>query len=899
MKASYSIFNQAYTKNEYPLYIILKLTQISKFNMSDPLISREVVCYSQSSQEDPKIEQPGSIKHALYEHQKTILYRKWILDKSRVIQIPNEDAVKRFSAVTSDQLIVTSDAQHVELPPGSGKTPIEIVYTYMYPKPRKIIPRTANSIIGYSWEETKYVQVDENQHHMNKNEHFNEFRMVVSLMYEKSINPVAYVCKPLVQVMAEIKRFCPQLKVFTIRDAKSLKQFRDSYNDGSINKYDMVIIKYTSTTVSFNLEAKCQKDDDEYIVPDDGKIYNMTDAINIIMKGCAFQRAIYDDYDTVKFAQEAKELNAHYVTLVSGTNDERQLVENKRDVRYNSLTDMFRQNMHARIWDFPRDRVACETFGCIVEKDYMKRSMNLPHYVQYMYVFDNPNDKYIHLMGVMGNANEIMEALNGDAIKTAAEKLGMKTDSVADMFAKLLGKSYDAYIADKHILRVIYALIRYYTRYASVLPDHPRGRYSEAELSSIDNTVVKLSEKEGKREATIATLNISLPPRDILDENNDVLPEYSSKIIKYNSRNILDELNDLAKKYENKKEMDGAAVKRVQDNLRGGCCDVCRFPVAGRINARPEKAESSDEDVSDDVSEDVSSDDDSSDDDSDDSDVDVCGDEGIFIPKCCGIIVCEICFKTSFHVHQYHDRKANADILAGKCAKCPNRVLNIKTDIIYINPEFDMNSIMHGFGTEKAPEIVEEDEDSETEVDDTPKIENPKLRAIWCIYHGRKAENRKKIKEKMFYYKATEDRPERWMIDPGTYDAPVPEGTPIKILCFAPFNETLNMIRDFCDEHGMKYRNLKGTDLQINQIINEIQEKPESVILLVNSEVNCSSLNMQGFTDMVEMCDIKDEHKKIQMRGRLQRIGRKFQARYHILRYKNEAGEYKNSDEIL
>lgn len=870
------------------------------------LVSREVISYTQSSRDESKMQQPPEIAHALYDHQQTILFRKRQLDEARFVRVANADAINRYSAITDSPLIVHCDAHHVELPPGSGKTPIEIVYNHMYPKPAKTIPRTCNSIIGYSWEMPHYVRDGDEKHHMSKSERFNEFRTVVKVRYGLSINPVAYVCKPLVQLLMESKRFCRQSKVFTIRDARSLKQFRDKYISGEINSYDMVIVKYTSVTVSFNLEAKSKEDDDNYITPDDGKIYNMTDAINIIMKGCAFQRAIYDDYDTVKFAQEAKELNAHYVTLVSGTNDERAIVETKRDVKYNSLIDMIRNNMHARIWDFPRDRMACETFGCIVEKEYMNASMNLPRYVQYMYVFDNPNDKYIHLMGVMGNADEIMEALNGDAVKTAADMLGMKTDSVADMFARLLGKSYDAYIADKHILRVIFALIRYYSRYENVLPEHPRRRHSEDELRGMDPLIVKISENESKREKTIDALNISLPPQNILDEFGDILPEYQSKIAKYKSVNFLDEMNALVKKYEQKKEDDGAAVKRVQDNLRGGCCDVCRFPVAGRVNsskkAKKHGGDVSDDDLSGDVSPDVSpdvSEDEISDSDSDDIDAYVCGDEGIFIPKCCGIIVCEICFKTSFHVRQYHDYKANVDMLTGKCAKCPNRVLNIKTDIIYINPEFDMNSILSGFGDEQAADAPVVDDDDEEVVDDAPKIENPKLRAVWHIYHGKKAENRQKIKEKMFYHKATEDRPERWMIDPGTFDAPVPEGTPIKILCFAPFNETLNMIREFCEKHGMNYKNLKGTDLQINQMITDIQASDEPVILLVNSHVNCSSLNMQGFTDMIEMCDIADEHKKIQMRGRLQRIGRMFQARYHILRYKNEAGNSKNSDEIL
>src|SRR6185369_6598175 len=403
-----------------------------------------------------------------------------------------------------------------------------------------------------------------------------------------------------------------------------------------------------------------------------------------------------------------------------------------------------------------------------------------------------------------------------------------------EIFARLLGKSYDAYISSKYVLQVLYAMRRYIERYGRILPRHPRDRYSEAELVEMGTKVEKISAVEKKREENVRVLNSSVPAAAIVDKDGDILPEYQSKLVKYQGMNNAfgDELHRLINTYERKKEDDGAAVKRVQENLKSGRCDICKFPVGRGSKNSDGDGESSSSEASSDSD---SSDSDSSD--SDDSDDFAADDAGIFIPKCCGIIVCEICFKGSFKIHQYHDYKTNADMLMGKCAACPDRKLNIKTDIIYINPEFNMNSIMTGFGTEKAPDVEEVVEEKVENVSDIPEIDNPKLKAIWSIYHGKKAENCQVIKEKMFYYPATEDHPDRWMIDPGTYDAPVPEGTPIKILCFAPFTETLRMIMDFCEKHKMNYVNLKGTDMQINNIINNIQSTDRPAILLVNSEV--------------------------------------------------------------
>lgn len=860
---------------------------------SAPLESKEVISYSVTERTDDKIFEPQQVRNALYEHQRSALMRKYRLDSGRTIKVTGPAAIKRYSAVTQQPLTLISDAHHVELQPGSGKTPIEIVYNHMFPKPLRILPRNANSIIGYSWQVPHYSRDEENKHHMGKNEKFYEFRSVVKMKFKGMINPIAYVCKPQVQFHRETKRFIAGDKVFIIRGSDSLKQFRNMFHSGTINNYDVVCIKYTGVVVSFNLEAKNDDEDKDYVASE-GKLYNTTDAVNIIMGGYAFPRAIYDDYDTVKFDSSAEELNAYYVTLVSGTNDERQYVEEKRDIKFSSLADMLEKKCRSRIQDFPRDRITCESYGCVIEKEYMNDSMKLPHYKQYMYVFDNPNDRYIHLMGVMGNADEVTEALNCDALGEAARMLGVETDSVADMFARLLGKSYDAYITDKHVLRILHAITRYSERYFKLLPMHPNGRYSNPEIEAIGTNILKIVNNEDEREKLISLLN-SVPPERIVDDDGDVLPRYAVKFLPYNSRNtaVMDEVSRLIDIYIRKEFEDGAAVKRVQDNLTSGTCDVCKYPI--RRNKKGKKDH--DSDVSDDS--DVSTDSDDSDSSSDSDEEEDAGSIGTFIPKCCGIIVCEICFKTSFHVRKFHDYSNNTDSLVGKCAQCPHRQLNIKTDIIYINRDFDMGSILSGFGTEQADENEESEEEEVVVADEIPKIDNPKLEAVWSIYHKKTAKGRQKIKDKMFYHPATDDRPERWMIDPGTYDAPVPDDMPIKILCFAPFTETLRMIMEFCEKHGMNYRNLKGTDVQINDIITSIQSTNEPCILLVNSEVNCSSLNMQGFTDMIEMCDIKDTHKLVQMRGRLQRIGREFEARYHILRYKNEAGNFKTSDEIL
>ena len=54
----------------------------------------------------------------------------------------------------------------------------------------------------------------------------------------------------------------------------------------------------------------------------------------------------------------------------------------------------------------------------------------------YVVKFKNPNDRYIGLLGEIGNnkTNEIIEMINSGSLNTAAEALDIQTTNVADMF---------------------------------------------------------------------------------------------------------------------------------------------------------------------------------------------------------------------------------------------------------------------------------------------------------------------------------------------------------------------------------------------------------------------------------------------------------------------------------
>ena len=89
--------------------------------------SPRVISYTELGVNDPRIAEPEGIKHMLYAHQQTILHRKDQIARARFKKITSKTEISRYGGVTRNPLIVMSDAQRVDLPPGSGKTAIEIV----------------------------------------------------------------------------------------------------------------------------------------------------------------------------------------------------------------------------------------------------------------------------------------------------------------------------------------------------------------------------------------------------------------------------------------------------------------------------------------------------------------------------------------------------------------------------------------------------------------------------------------------------------------------------------------------------------------------------------------------------------------------------------------------------
>jgi Helicase conserved C-terminal domain/SNF2-related domain len=303
---------------------------------------------------------------------------------------------------------------------------------------------------------------------------------------------------------------------------------------------------------------------------------------------------------------------------------------------------------------------------------------------------------------------------------------------------------------------------------------------------------------------------------------------------KYYARNIIEalraEMGDVAKQLD----VASQAINRVTSNIKEDGCQTCKLPME---------------------------------------------DEDAFIVRCCGLIVCGVCCVKCNQIKVQYSYKHKKQMPFGRCANCKADIDPTK-DLIFINRDFNLQNLLTAKGDETTPIIAEAEpepavEETITDLQDWEKIKNPKLSAIYRILN-----NIKIAEQKLSTYK-----PKGLM--EGRVNDPRPNGTPVKLIIFAGFNETLALIEKMFIEHNIEYLRLGGTATDRNETVKKFNTYGR--VLLINSTENCGGLNLQVARDIVLFHAMTDLDSEAQAIARIMRIGGKYNARVHLLRYTNEA----------
>ncbi len=343
----------------------------------------------------------------------------------------------------------------------------------------------------------------------------------------------------LLQWQAAIRNFT-NLKVFTVAKSASLEDFYKKYKSGEINLYDIVLVKNGTVTKNFLL-------DEENALGVTG-LRSIIDLIGKITGDACWSLAVYDDFDTIKIDVNCRNVNALFSVYVSATH--KQDVVRSKPIAYSSVAELLADRSTTPLNRIMLDTPLFTNFRLRNSDKYIDASTKIPIVDKYKYVYSNPDDNYMKLLGVMGEADAgaIMEMLNGDAIGTAAERLGIVTNSVADIFQRVLDKKYEKYIEYIRIVDTVKA-----ARAASAaLDEHPDGRHTAAELEAVRAALVKKTRV--------------------------------GEVLKYRSTALDTYLREMEAEYTRLRDESGVAVNRVKDNLKEGNCQVCSIELNDEDN---------------------------------------------------------------------------------------------------------------------------------------------------------------------------------------------------------------------------------------------------------------------------------------------------------------------------
>jgi Helicase conserved C-terminal domain len=297
-------------------------------------------------------------------------------------------------------------------------------------------------------------------------------RPQIAISYNKAINSAFIAVGPSVLAQWKETLAMTDLTYFVVDNHHSLKAFvAQLLANGA--QYDVILIK-NGNAKALNSNA---------ILPITTMI---ADEMN--RGGMAASWFVVDDYDTTNI-YTGIQLPANFTLFVSSTAHMGPGFNTSDYTGSYSIRDFLRNITTKRIIDVERDPILHSMFKIEGNPAFVKANLALPSRKVYKCIYDNHDDKIIGLIRAGGLAagygetiEHIVEALNGDAINTAAKLMGIETNNTADMFHKLFNENYEKIDRAKSTIKLCESAIEYLTS-CPISDQH--GHYSLNEATNL------------------------------------------------------------------------------------------------------------------------------------------------------------------------------------------------------------------------------------------------------------------------------------------------------------------------------------------------------------------------------------------------------------------------------
>lgn len=431
-----------------------------------------------------KIEHVPGLKTELFLHQKTVIKAMSDLESNSILPF-NSRKIRVAAGILSE-------------PVGSGKT-IDILSIILLQKNK--LHRVIASTCNLTW--------------------FKKYKYVIK-------PTLIFVASSVIdQWELSITKFT-DLSFFVVSDLSRLTKLIDIICDRTINEYDIILVKngvvarlpYNYANVQENiLDLSLEK-----VTP---YIYDVISSISNI----CWSRVVIDDFDVIKLPKEAVVIHSSFTWYISST------IKNQH-YRYDqplhpllNTTDVL-LNHSASCFNILKIGHIYNNFNIRNTPEFIQKSNELSTPQYFLHSVPNKNNKIIKAISDLNipELDIIADMLNADAIGDAAEKIGIKTTSVIDIFEHILGKQYALF---KQSISVLEFIRKQKNRCISVLPAPPSG--------------------------------VSYKKSDLLH----------SIEIEYNYPGIILFLNKYEEQYLEIKKESSNIIERVRSNLQEGECPIC------------------------------------------------------------------------------------------------------------------------------------------------------------------------------------------------------------------------------------------------------------------------------------------------------------------------------------
>ncbi len=449
-----------------------------------------------------KIDHIPGMKTTLYPHQQTAVKAMLDLEYARDTQM--------VSTVMGSAYKVSYNAAVLSEPVGSGKT-IDALAVIMMSK----IPRAVPDIM-----ELAYPKGPSSNGYIRRK-------------FKKFLRPtLIFVGVSVMKQWERAIREFTDLKVYKVNTIVDLRPLLGMITDGSINEYDIILVKNGKFTVEIELPTGISIEDKNKV--SQPYFYN----ILANFRQYCWARVFVDDFDTIRLPHNAGIVNGIFTWYISstrkrmefrgaGTNTAASASEILRSFDYGCANIMYNHFLFRYL--NVRNDIA-----------YLKATTAIPNPKYWIASFENPNNKYISLLSGINDdqVNQIAEMLNGDAIGAAAEAAGIKSTSVANIFEKILGGKFQQY------------------------------RFSGDLLSFIEHC--------NESEPTWLPMNQNPDDEDRYGKRDLI----AFREIEYKYPGVKKLLESTEEEYTEVKKQTGVAIQRVKDNIKTGKCPICRDDLA-------------------------------------------------------------------------------------------------------------------------------------------------------------------------------------------------------------------------------------------------------------------------------------------------------------------------------